>query len=74
MIEFLTVAALMFVIISAGFVVLGGAAILLSLIFDKVQEKFGDEVAFCVSAVIFVALLSALISGLALIGDGSGAQ
>ena len=74
MIEFLSVAAIMFVIISIGIVVLSGIAILLSLFFDKVQEKFGDGVAFWVSAIIFVAFLSAILSGLIIIGDGSGAQ
>lgn len=74
MIEFLSVALLLFAIISVSIVVLSGIAILLSLFFDKVQEKFGDGVAFWVSAIIFVAFLSALLSGLILIGDGSGAQ
>lgn len=74
MIEFLSVASILFVIISAGIVFLSGTAVLLSLFFDKVQEKFGDGVAFWVSAIIFVAFLSALLSGLILIGDGSGAQ
>lgn len=74
MIEFLSVALLLFAIISVSIVVLSGIAILLSLFFDKVQEKFGDGVAFWVSAIIFVAFLSALLSGLILIVDGSGAQ
>ena len=74
MIEFLSVAALLFAFISIGIAVLCGTAILLSLIFDKVQEKFGDEVAFWVFAAIFVAFISALLSGLILLGEGSGAQ
>lgn len=74
MIEFISVAALMFAIISVSFAVLGGAAILLSLFFDMVQEKFGDDVAFWVATIFFIAIVSALISGLMLIGDGSGAQ
>ena len=74
MIEFLSVAAILFVVISVGIVVLSGIAKLLSLIFDKVQDKFGDEIAFWVSVAIYAAFVSALISGLMLIGNGSGAQ
>lgn len=74
MIEFISVALLLFAVISAGIVVVGGLAKLFSLVFDKVQEKFGDDIAIWVSAVIYVAFVSALISGLMLIGDGSGAQ
>lgn len=74
MIEFLTVAALLFVIMFVGIAVLCGAAFLLSLIFDTVREKFGDGVAFWVSAVVFIAFISAILSGLILIGEGGGAQ
>ena len=74
MIEFLTVAALLFAFISIGIAILCGVAILFSLVFDMVREKFGDEVAFWVSAALFVAFISALLSGLIVLGEGSGAQ
>lgn len=74
MIEFLSVAALLFAFISIALIVLSGVAILLSMFIDSLQDKFGYNVAFWTCAVIFIAFISALLSGLILLGEGSVAQ